>query len=552
MGVVDECASFPFDWRMLYRCRAKRRDLYLSQPGILLVVRKKSEYANEATPFAGPIEIHGVSMSYQAYTLAQLSAEPQILRRREAREEPEPPRRLQSLRPSELALVNTAAYTIQRWFFFALFALSSAYAVYQLGFMVWRFGLQVNLRAFVYLSTLSFVITTMVKPIGSSLSPVASFFTYLTLWLAFATYLALLGTWNQFVRSFYRSPFGDIFTGICYALGFYTFALCLLGMVGSFQFDGSDALNEFTAMACSCSLPVVFLIKSTTMFIYAKRCFQCIPRDIKPHSLFQAIIKLTAVIIVVQVGWCFLPVAAALFIVRMFVDNASLYLAFLIMYNLTIVLTFSVIFWFLTVHDSIPSLLAFLTEGAAQRNSSIYLYSDQNTVVSPHFKNSPLLSALPVRFSQLITLGKTTTPAPGTALGDTAKLPVDSEAAKRRTVELQKLIRKMSKHSLFRPADLRDADVSMVRSPSLKDGDERPYRIGRFQWERESGRFQQLYQYFTSWGGYSGGGATRPSPSPSPGSDSSSSSSFSSDPGSVYFISGKHPVSGSDDFPSPV
>ncbi|KAJ1917219.1 hypothetical protein IWQ60_007853 [Tieghemiomyces parasiticus] len=417
----------------------------------------------------------------------------------------------------------------------------------------------------VYLCTIAFVVVTMIFPVGTRMTTAGSFFTYLTLLLAFLTYLALLCAWNRFVVSFYPSYFGAIFKPLSVALGGYASVVCFMGIVGAFDFPNVDVLNEFLTMVLIFTLPIIFTAKAVALTIYARRCFRSIPRDLKPRSIFLAVIKLSAVILVTQMGWLLVPLTAVLFACRTFLISPGVFLAFAVVYNLAVLFTFCVICWFLTVHDSIPSLLALLSEGIAKQRMSVYLYTPNGLATQlgesdgSQPPSSPLLSSIPWRASLRIpglmrdgslaggTHGSplsTVGPAPSAGHRSTtlSGLGTGSSADQRRTNgwdrrslrssalvsthrsrHIERTVRQMSKHSMFRsvssatrpgatsprspqvlPCSTPDSGISLKPDCEPNHGaatfPPRRYRIGRFRWERESERFQQLYRTMRQWG----------------------------------------------------
>ncbi|KAJ1968075.1 hypothetical protein IWQ62_001464 [Dispira parvispora] len=427
-----------------------------------------------------------VPSSYDQGRLQVTSHNPRLQRRAtpspiESTEASSPSRRhMHSLTLDELRLVQSNGYDIQRWFFFAIYCISCVYAAYQLGAMVWLFGLQVNLRASVYLSILVFGIVSMVCPVGPRLSIAQYFFTVLFLQCAFVAYLALVMTWSRFMLSFHPSSFGTLLIGCCYALGGYTTALAFLLLVGAFEYNGAAGLNEFVSMLVMFTLPIFFWLKAAVLATYGVQCYRRIPRDLKPQSILNAIIKLTVVVIATQVGWALLPIAAITFIVRSFTDNPSAYLAFVVFYNLCGVFSFMFMVWLLTVHDSVPTLWSFLSPRVLKHHSSVYMYTDQYSVSSPT-RESPLLAALPAQERRNGT-------------GPPAIPPSKDEPQGRQSQELQTLIRQISKHSLFRSSAFVDLNIPVIH-------EEKPFKLGRFQWERDSNRSHQLQQLLRVWGG---------------------------------------------------
>ncbi|KAJ1968471.1 hypothetical protein H4R35_006418, partial [Dimargaris xerosporica] len=445
-------------------------------PILVIALRSNSQATNTPT-----LTIDGIPHTYRTLQCATIRSH--TLYRRATQTSIDPSDRTfgtTRVTDQEAAVATTKGFQAQRWFFFSLFALSGLYALYQLGVLFYQFGFQVNLRAVVYLTSLAFVITTMAAPFGPVPTSAGLFFTYLTFLLALWAYLGLLMTWNYFVVSFYQSPFGRCLTPGCYIVGGFAACLALLAIIGAFPHSGAEELDEFTAMIFVFVTPLVLWIKSISLGIYAVRCFRAIPRDIQPQSVFRAIIKMTAVIIVLQGGFAFASLAVVLYAVRVFTHNPHVYMTFLVCYHLTTLFTFVVIFWFLTVHDSIPSLLTLVSKRASAHNPNLYIQSTEGAAsVIP--RESPLLSSLPIRHSLL----NTSTSHHQRLTRD----PVESEkrplTRDRRSVQLETALRKASKHSLFQ----------IFETPQLEavpEGEPK-YRIGRFQWERESERFQQLY-----------------------------------------------------------
>ncbi|KAJ1660229.1 hypothetical protein IWQ61_000821 [Dispira simplex] len=391
-------------------------------------------------------------------------------------------RYVHSLTFDELRLVQSNGYNVQRWFFFVFYCISCIYAAYQLGAMVWLFGFQVNLRASVYLSILVFGIVNMACPVGPRLSTVQYFFTVLCLQCAFIAYLALVMTWSRFMLSFHPSSLGSLLVGCCYALGGYTSVLAFLLLVGAFEYNGAVDLNEFSSMLVMFTLPVFFWLKAGTLATYGVQCYRRIPRNLKPQSILSAVVKLTVVVIATQVGWALLPIAALMFIVRSFTDSPSAYLAFIVFYNLCGILSFMFMVWLLTVHDSVPTLWSMLSPRVLKHHSSVYMYTDQFSVSSPT-RESPLLAALPAQDCRYGT-------------GPSVIPPTKDEPQSQQPPELQNLIRQISKHSLFRSSALVNLNIPVIH-------EEKPFKLGRFQWERDSNRSHQLQQLLRIWGGSS-------------------------------------------------